>query len=92
MVINFTDITVTLSWMEPDTTNGIITQYQLQYKICDQPILTGQQNITDLTLTVDGLVAGVEYCFRVGAFTRVGEGVFTSEVMATTCESHQELI
>ena len=87
MVVSVTDDTVTLSWMEPDPTNGIITEYQLQYTRCSQPNLqlTAVRDISTLTHTVDGLVVNTEYCFRVRALTSVGIGPWTTSAMARTC-------
>jgi len=87
MVVSVTDDTVTLSWMEPDPTNGIIIEYRLQYWRCSQSSRNVEQDITALTHTVGGLIANTEYCFRARAVTRVGGGEFTEFVIATTCES-----
>jgi len=88
MVVNITDA-VTLSWMEPNPTNGIIIEYRVQYRRCDQPTSSRStiSNITTVIHTVSGLVPDNEYCFRVRAFTRQGSNGFTSEVRAIPCES-----
>ena len=90
MVDSVTDVTVTLSWMEPDPTNGDITGYQLGYGFCDEdPSSYNEvQNIPTPTHTVDGLVVNTEHCFRVRAVTRVGNGNWTAIFMASTCKSH----
>ena len=89
MVDSVTDVTVTLSWMEPDPTNGDITEYQLQYRLCSPPNSPSSvETVSTLTHTVTGLVVNTEYCFRVRAVTRVGNGNWTTIFMASTCKSH----
>ena len=88
MVVSVTTDTVTLSWMEPDPTNGIITEYRLQYRRCSNSQLNVVRDLSALTHTVDGLDENIEYCFRVRALTRVGGGDLTDFVMARTCEPH----
>ena len=75
MVVNVTISTVSLSWMEPNTTNGIITHYQVQYKKNDSDAFTSLKISKDnLTYTVTGLTSNTKYMFRVRAFTVVGNG------------------
>ena len=75
--------------MPPNPTNGIITQYRLQYRRCSSgdifPVLRLN---TAVIRTVTGLTVDTEYCFRVRAFTVVGLGPWTDEVMGRTCKSH----
>ena len=73
-IVNTTDSTVTLSWMPPDPPNGIITQYQLQYRRVGGSYTSLQPLNTDLTRTVTGLTSGTQYEFRVRARTTVGYG------------------
>ena len=89
MVDSVTDTTVTLSWMTPDPTNGIITQYQLQYRRCTGGSYTTLQPLNnEVTRTVTGLVVDTEYCFRVRAYTVIslGAGPWTNEVRGRTCK------
>ena len=74
MVVDVTDTTVTLSWMPPDPPNGIITQYQIQYRGTNSSSFSNNQVTTDLTYTVTGLTTNTEYDFRVRAFTVVDRG------------------
>ena len=74
MIVDVTDTTVTLSWMSPDPPNGIITQYQVQYRITGGGSFGNNQVTTNLTYTVTGLMTGTQYDFRVRAFTVVGRG------------------
>ena len=79
-IVNTTDSTVTLSWMPPDPPNGIITQYELQYRRVGGSYTSLQPLNTDLTRTVTGLTSGTQYEFRVRARTTVGYGSFSSIV------------
>ena len=73
MIVDVTDTTVTLSWMPPDPPNGIITQYQVQYRITGGGSFTNQMT-TDLIDTITGLMTSTQYDFRVRASTVVGRG------------------
>jgi len=88
MVVSVTDDTVTLSWMEPDPTNGVITQYQLRYERCDGSNRVTLSGLNTLMHSVDELVVNIEYCFRVRARTTEGASAFSNEVRATICESY----
>ena len=70
---------MTLSWMEPDMSNGVITRYQVEYRVAstDQSSIL-LQNFTLSTGTVTGLSPYTEYIFRVAAATRVGLGNYTA--------------
>ena len=82
MIVSITNTTVSLSWMPPDTPNGIITQYQLQYRRSDNTTNITSLNIANdnLTYTVTGLSSNTEYVFTVRAFTAVGHGNASNEV------------
>ena len=83
-----TDTTMTLSWMTPNPTNGIITQYQLQYRRCsDGSYITLQPLNNAVTCTVTRLSVDTEYCFRVRAYTVVGAGPYTTVTRGRTCKS-----
>ena len=84
MVDSVTDTTVTLTWMEPDPTNGVITRYQVEYRRCSATSPYRIRNVNILTHTVTGLDVYAEYCFRVRAFTRVGFSSLT--ITIGTCE------
>ena len=81
-MVSITNTTVSLSWMPPDTPNGIITQYQLQYRRSDSSTNIISLNVTNdtLTYTVTGLSNNTEYLFTVRAFTVVGHGNASNEV------------
>ena len=82
MIVDVTDTTVTLSWMPPDSPNGIITQYQIQYRITGGGSFGDNQVTIDLTFTVTGLMTDTRYNFRVRAFTIVGRGPPSNVVTA----------
>ena len=84
MVVDVTDTTVTLSWMTPDPPNGIIIQYQVQYRRSDSNGGFTSRNILPptLTYTVTGLTTNTEYEFMVRARTGHGRGVFSDTVTA----------
>ena len=82
MIVSITNTTVSLSWMPPNTPNGIITQYQLQYRRSDSSTNITSLDIANdsLTYTVTGLSSNTEYVFTVRAFTVVGHGNASNEV------------
>ena len=85
MIVDVTETTVTLSWMSPDPPNGIITNYQVQYRRSDSssPDYTSiDTNTNDLTYTVTGLSTNTEYDFRVRADTLVGRSEPSNVVTA----------
>ena len=86
MVVNVTNATVTLSWTPPDTPNGIITQYQIQFRRRDSSSDFASLNVTNdtLTYTITELTSDTEYVFRVIAFTVVGHGSPSNEVTTLT--------
>ena len=87
---SITDSSVTLSWMELDSLNGIITAYELQYKNCvDQNFSMLQPMTNQSTRTVTDLVGNTEVCFKVRAYTVVGSGPWT--VVERTCKSHAKM-
>ena len=75
LTLDVTDTTVTLSWMPPDMPNGIITQYQIQYRRTSSGSSFGNNQVTtDLTDIVTGVMTGTAYDFIIRAFTVVGRG------------------
>jgi len=91
MVDSVTDTTIALSWRTPNPTNGIITQYQLQYRSCAGGSYTTLQPLNSaVTHTVTVLAINTEYCLRVRAYTvlSLGPGPWTNEVRGRTCKLH----
>ena len=68
-----TSITVTLQWMPPETPNGHVTHYSVQYggRVIDY---FGSNTLNGLTGTVEGLSPNTEYVLELRAHTRVGPG------------------
>ena len=85
MIVNVTNATVTLSWTPP-IPNGIIVQYQIQYRSGSSSSKFTSLNITNayLTYIVTGLTSNTEYVFRIRAFTVVGHGSLSNEVTTLT--------
>lgn len=93
--VNATDTTVTLSWMPPNMTNGIITEYQIQYKIRNSnSSLSNISLLPNATMiyTVTGLLSSNEYEFRVRASTRVGYGLDDIVFYSTTSKFSGNLL
>ena len=83
MVVSITDTTVTLSWLPPDSPNGIIVGYQVQYRRNDSSdFISLDTNDIVLNYTVSGLTSNVNYVFSVRAYTTVGNGAPSNEVTA----------
>ena len=61
MVVSVADTTVTLSWMPPNPPNGIITQYQVEYRSDTSGFMLLQPSNVDLMHTVTGLSSNTQY-------------------------------
>ena len=73
---------VTLSWMSPDTPNGIIIQYEVQYSVNS---ITSLVNFTDALMgTIEGLSSGEVHTVQIRAYTRVGAGPFSGSITVMT--------
>ena len=72
-----TSTTVTLQWMPPETPNGLITHYSVQYsgRVIDY---FGNNTLNGLGGTTEGLSPDTEYALQLRAHTRVGPGPPTS--------------
>ena len=81
--INSTAITVT--WDEPDVTNGIITMYEILYSSGNLTVLDDDATVVEINSTInntykliiDGLDPFTVYTVAVRAFTRIGAGNLT---------------
>ena len=87
-----TDTTVTLSWMEPNVPNGIIINYQIEYRVASSTQSYDSQNTTSLNYTVAGLSSNTEYEFRVAAATRVGFGDPTDSIFNFTASKFKDYV
>ena len=68
-----TSTTVTLQWMPPNTPNGVITHYSVQYggTVIDN---FGSKTLNKLTGTIERLSSDTRYVLQLTAHTRVGPG------------------
>ena len=83
-VDNTNENTATLSWMEPDMSNGMINAYQLEYRVANGGSSFTAVNSSLLMYTVIGLTPSTRYEVRVAAFTRVGRGPYSMLVQPLT--------
>jgi len=73
---------VTLSWRAPNTPNGIIIQYEVQYSVDSS---TSFANFTDALMgTVEELSSAANYALKIRAYTRVGAGPFSDSITVMT--------
>ena len=83
-----TETSITLSWKEPDSSDGPIG-YEVEYRKGSENFEKVQESLThgDLMCEVTGLAAHTEYEFRVAAINTAGCGPFTDVVAQFTSES-----
>ena len=79
-----TSTTVTLQWKPPETPNGVITQYSIQY---DRIVINDfGNNISNMMNgTVEGLSPDTKYALQLRAHTRVDQGP-PSSLTIKTCK------
>ena len=66
---------VTLQWIPPEFSNGVITKYSLHYNGMDIDKFGSNANISDRMMgTVDGLSPNTMYVFEMKAYTMMGAG------------------
>ena len=88
-VASITSSTVTLQWTSPETPNGVITKYSIQYNgsVIDN---FGSKALNMLMGAFEGLSPDTEYVLQLRGHTRVGPGspasltVKTSKLINTT--------
>ena len=83
-IVSVNSSSVALQWMPPETPNGVITHYSLQYNA------TAIDNFGDsmhnmLMGTVEGLSPDTLYLLRLTASTEAGEGL-PSSITVITCK------
>ena len=77
-------------WVEvpPAERNGVITVYEIRYmplETCDRTTMSvNLTNITMTSITLTGLEEYVEYNISVRAYTNVGPGPYSDDVMERT--------
>jgi len=86
MVVNTELGSITLSWIAPDTPNGIITHYELQYKRSNGTSVNSLiiSDTNTMMHTIEELMPGVMYTIQLRAYTLVGAGTFISQDVITT--------
>ena len=73
--VSITTSSVTLQWMPPETTNGVITQYSIQHGDTVINDFGNKVNTSDAILhTVGELSPDTEYELQLRAHTNVGAG------------------
>ena len=72
-VVSVTANSVTLQWMPPQTTNGVITQFSIQ---CGETVINnfGNNSLSTMTGIIERLSPNTEYVLQLRAHTRVGPG------------------
>ena len=72
-VVSVTANYVTLQWMPPQTTNGVIVQYSIQH---GETVINnfGTNSLNTMTGTIERLSPDTEYVLQLRAHTRVGPG------------------
>ena len=81
--INSTAITVT--WVQPAVTNGVITMYNISYSLGNHTVLDATATMVAVTATAnisyENIIGGLDpftvYTVAVRAFTRIGPGNLT---------------
>ena len=75
----------TVTWSPPSQPNGMIIDYEVQYKISTDEMFTSLIT-TDTMITLTSLVTDVEYTIRVRARNLAGSGNFTDELAVLNCK------
>ena len=79
--VSVTSSSVTLQWIPPKTTNGVITGYSIKYS----GIVINNFGNNTLMGTVEGLSPDTEYDMKLNAHTCVGAGP-PSSLTVKTCK------
>ena len=85
--------TLLASWMEPETTNGIISNYTISCNTTDSDIMMLEPLTVDestLTTILEGLTPFTGYTCTISASTGAGEGDSSGPQMASTDEDGKE--
>ena len=72
-IVTVAPTSVTLQWIPPQYTNGVITLYSIH---CDGKSIEpfGNYEANKMVGTIDGLTPNTEYVIEMKAYTRVGGG------------------
>ena len=81
-IVSITSSSVTLRWSPPETPNGIITQYSIQFDTTN--ITNFGNNMSNILMgTVEGLSPDIVYVLQLRAHTSVGAGPHRSITITT---------
>ena len=83
-VVSVTASSVTLQWKPPQTTNGDITHYSVQYSENDSIDDFGDITSDPMTGTIEGLSPDTKYTVKLKAHTRAGAGLPASVNVKTS--------
>ena len=85
---------ITITWEEPAMPNGIITDYEVSYKLTDssQPATTIGTGVRKSLTTPDGQERGTSFTFTVRAFTSVGGGSITTITVSTLTRPRENIV
>lgn len=82
-----------ISWQPPPQqyTNGLLQGYKVIFEYISDTLVTENDEIdsrktTELTIVLTGLRKYTNYSVQVQAFTRIGDGVFSSPIYCQTEE------
>ena len=81
-----TATSVRLRWNPPALRhrNGIIILYELLYRLDSNYIDDWTTNTSDTTIVVEGLEPTTNYQFQIRAYTQVGSGQWSDQLLVTT--------
>ena len=91
---------ITISWVQPAVTNGIITMYEIFYSLGNHSVLDVTATVVAVTATVNTsygiIIGGLDhfsiYTVAVRAFTRIGAGNLTETFSILTDPSSKSCI
>ena len=91
MAVSMSSTTMNVSWEEipPGNRNGLILMYEIIHEPLEtfgQLLMTDTRNTTNLSIVVDGLHPFVNYNISVRAYTSVGNGPSSVEIVEMTLQ------
>jgi hypothetical protein len=82
---------ITIAWLPPDPTNGIIESYSIEVTPVDNngPVIQRMPPMGELMYNISGLMEHVNYSIVVFASTDKGSGIGSDAIVVQTLE-HRE--
>ncbi|XP_072027044.1 phosphatidylinositol phosphatase PTPRQ-like [Amphiura filiformis] len=78
---------ITIQWLEPDPSHGVIIRYHIQYWMTSESMSTAMSAMNENTaFTLSGLLPNSNYSFRVQAETSAGRGDWSTTTIAEVKE------